>query len=147
MIRRPPRSTLFPCTPLFRSTAVREVYALYELLDDGGLSPEQRTTRGELQALLDVVGSPGEALGAEGPQPYEPDAVAAVVRPWTADPDPELVQPEVPWPGPELPGEPLEERLSLSCVVARGDAAGAVRAAATGANVLTPWVADDGSRW
>jgi hypothetical protein len=128
-------------------TAVREVYALYEMLDDGGLSPEQRTTRGQLQGLLEFVGSPGGPLGAEGPQPYEPDAVAAVVRPWSEDPEPELVQPEVAWPGPELPGEPLEERLGLSCVVARGTAAEAVRTAAASANALTPWTATDGSRW
>ncbi|RFU19754.1 hypothetical protein [Geodermatophilus marinus] len=128
-------------------TEVREVYALGMEVDDPALTPEQRTARGALQGLLDVLTDPGTTLGAEGPEPYEPEAVAAVVRPWTADPDSELVQPEVSWPGPALPGEDLDARLGLSCVVARGDEADAVLAAAAGANVLTPWVAADGTRW
>jgi hypothetical protein len=128
-------------------TTVREVEALFELPDGGGLSVEQQAARGELIGLVDVLTSPEGPLGAEGPESYAPQAVAAVVTPWAADPDPELVQPEVAWPGPALPGEPLEERLGLSCVVARGAEADAVLAAAAGANALTPWLATDGSRW
>ncbi|SFL51425.1 hypothetical protein [Geodermatophilus ruber] len=130
-------------------TSVREVAALLELPDEvsGDLSPEQRAARGELRGLLDVLTSPEESLGAAGPEAYRPDAVAAVVRPWAADPDPELVQPEVSWPGPGLPGEPLDQRLGLSCVTARGAEATAVLEAAGVANALTPWVAGDGTRW
>ncbi|MFW3172912.1 hypothetical protein [Geodermatophilus sp. CPCC 206100] len=127
-------------------SAVREVQALFELPDASGLTPEQQTTRGELMGLLDVLTAPEGPLGAEGPEPYRPDAVAAVVTA-AAEPEPELVQPEVPWPGPALPGEPLEERLGLSCVVARGAEAAAVLEAAAGANALTPWLAGDGGRW
>ncbi|MGY1622234.1 hypothetical protein ACI789_08575 [Geodermatophilus sp. SYSU D00965] len=128
-------------------TYVREVQALFELPDDGGLTPEQRTTRGELMGLVDVLTSPEGPLGAAGPESYRPDAMAAVVRAWTPGPEPELVQPEVAWPGPALPGEPLEERLGLSCVVARGAQATAVLEAAAGANALTPWTEEDGGRW
>jgi hypothetical protein len=128
-------------------TAVREVEALFELPDGGGLTAEQQAARGELIGLVDVLTSPEGPLGATGPEPYTAESVAAVVTPWTADPDPELVQPEVAWPGPALPGEPLEERLGLSCVVARGAEADAVLAAAAGANGLTPWLAADGSHW
>jgi hypothetical protein len=128
-------------------TSVREVEALFELPDGGGLTAEQQAARGELIGLVDVLTSPEGPLGATGPEPYPAEAVAAVVTPWTADPDPEFVQPEVAWPGPALPGEPLEERLGLSCVVARGAETDAVLAAAAGANALTPWLAADGSRW
>ena len=127
-------------------TAVREVEALFELPEDFGLTPEQQAARGELLGLLDVLTAP-EPLGATGPEPYEAEAVAAVVTPWTPPADPALVQPQVPWPGPALPGEPLPGGLGLSCVVARGGDAGVVLAAAASATTLTPWVAGDGSRW
>ncbi|MGY1705068.1 hypothetical protein ACI79C_10865 [Geodermatophilus sp. SYSU D00697] len=128
-------------------TYVREVQALFALPDDGGLTPEQQTTRGELMGLVDVLTSPEGPFGAAGPESYRPDAVAAVVTAWAPGPEPELVQPEVAWPGPALPGEPLEARLGLSCVVARGAEAAAVLDAAAGANALTPWTAEDGSHW
>ena len=127
-------------------TAVREVEALFELPGDVGLTPEQQATRGELIGLLDVLTSP-EAVGATGPEPYAAEAVAAVVAPWTPPADEALRQPEVPWPGPALPGEPLPGGVGLSCATARGAEAGAVLAAAAGATTLTPWVAGDGTRW
>ena len=127
-------------------TAVREVEALFELPEDFGLTPEQQAARGELLGLLDVLTAP-EPLGATGPEPYEAEAVAAVVTPWTPPADPALMQPDAAWPGPALPGEPLPGGLGLSCVVARGGDAGAVLAAAASATTLTPWVAGDGSRW
>jgi hypothetical protein len=141
-------------------TAVREVEALFELPADSGLTPEQQAARQELLGLLGVLTSP-EPLGATGPEPYQAEAVAAVVAPWTP-PDPAYVQPEVPWPGPALPGEPLPSGPLtpgvlprgplpggpvLSCVVARGAEADAVLAAAASATTLTPWTAGDGSRW
>jgi hypothetical protein len=128
-------------------TSVREVQALFELPDDGGLTPEQRAVRGELMGLIDVLSSPDASLGAAGPESYRPTAVAALATEYSAAPEPELVQPEAPWPGPALPGEWLEERLGLSCVVARGAQADAVLEAAGRANALTPWLAGDGSRW
>jgi hypothetical protein len=129
-----------------QGTAVRDVEALFELPGDSGLTPEQQAARGELLGLLELLSSP-EPLGATGPEPFEPTAVAAVVTPWTPPPDPALEQPEAAWPGPALPGEPLRGGLGLSCVVARGEEAGAVLAAAASATTLTPWVAGDGSRW
>ncbi|NEK57417.1 hypothetical protein GCU56_05960 [Geodermatophilus sabuli] len=128
-------------------TSVREVQALFDLPDGGGLSAEQLAVRGELQGLVDVLTSPEDPLGAEGPESYRPEVLTAVVRPWTSGPDPELAQPDVPWPGPALPGEPLDARLELSCVAARGADVEPVLQAAGGANTLTPWVAGDGSRW
>lgn len=127
-------------------TAVREVEALFELPGDSGITMEQQAARGELIGLLDVLTSP-EPLGATGPEPYQADAVAAVVAPWTDPGDPALAQPETAWPGPALPGEPLPGGVGLSCVVARGAEAASVLGAAGGATTLTPWVAPDGTRW
>ncbi|WP_409329841.1 hypothetical protein [Trujillonella humicola] len=126
-------------------THVREVYALAE--GGGGtdgLTPEQQEGRAALAGLLDALtattGTSGEA--------YVPESVAVVSRSWTeADADPELPQAEMTWPGPPLPGEPLEPALGLSCLTAEGADAAAVLEAAAAANTRTPWVAADGSRW
>jgi hypothetical protein len=119
-------------------TAVREVYALAETPDDA-LTPGQQEARGRLRALLDqLTGLPGTT------EPHVPQTVAAVVGPYTGG-DPELPQPDVAWPGPELPGAPLG--AGLTCVSATGQQAADVLAAAASANALTPWVAVDGSRW
>ncbi len=119
-------------------TTVREVYALTETPDDA-VSPEQAEARERLRGLVDEL----TAVGGEAEQ-YVPQTVAAVVQPHTGG-DPELPQPDVAWPGPELPGSPLG--AGLGCVSATGQQAADVLAAAAGANVLTPWVAGDGSRW
>jgi hypothetical protein len=128
-------------------TVVREVYALTDGLGaDDQLSPEQRAGRAALGELLDAL----TAAAGGAAEAYVPDALAVVGRPWTADDDeiePGLVQPEVAWPGPALPGEPLEPRLGLSCLLVTGADTPTVLAAATAANARTPWLAPDGSRW
>src|SRR2546430_6459503 len=53
MIRRPPRSTLFPYTPLFRSSSTW-----------GGVDPARRGVRGGDRHLGDAA--PGEAAHTEG---------------------------------------------------------------------------------
>jgi hypothetical protein len=137
-------------------TTVREVYALIESTGmepaDSGLTEEQLAARAELRAFLDELTDLPGTLGADAVSPavpYEPAAVAAVVRPWPADvvDEPEFVRPDVRWPGPALPGEPLGGLPDLSCVTATGDQAQAVAAAARAATTLTPWTTDDGARW
>ncbi len=119
-------------------TVVRDVSALVEI-PTGTLTAEQEEARERLQDLVGVLTSvDGES------QAYVPQTVAAVVRPHTGG-DPELPQPDVAWPGPELPGAPLG--AGLTCVSATGQEAADVLAAAASSNVLTPWVAVDGSRW
>ncbi len=103
---------------------------------------EQVAARAALQELLDEA----TAAGTGGEQPYQPDAVAAVVSEWVETED-LRDQPEVAWPGPALPGEPLDEALGLSCVTATGEAADAVMEAAATANANTPWTDADGNRW
>ncbi|MGY1811996.1 hypothetical protein [Blastococcus sp. SYSU D00820] len=125
-------------------TYVREVYALSDGSDEG-LTEEQVAGRQALLGLLDALTGAGGDAPAE---PYAPGSVAVVTRPWAdTDVDPELPQPDVAWPGPALPGEPLSPQLGLGCVTATGPEATAVLQAAAAANARTPWVAADGSRW
>ena len=143
------------------SVHVREVYALLETSSSGpdparpgeeprrtGLTPEQEAARAKLSGLLDALtalGTTPDGAGAE--EPYEPTAVAAVVTPWNEPHEAEPVQPDRRWPGPPLPGSVLDQRLGVSCVTAEGAAARSVLDAAGTADALTPWVAEDGSRW
>lgn len=85
-----------------------------------------------------------DAVGAQ--EVYVPDTVAGVVTAWQDPQDGPEPRP-APWPGPLLPGEPLEPRLGLSCVLATGEQAEAVLDAAGTADTLTPWVSEDGERW
>jgi hypothetical protein len=104
--------------------------------DDPALTAKQQQARKELLAFTDEL----DRLTTGGtPQPYQPETVAAIVRPY--------VQPEgvarprtVEWPGPALPGEPLNPSTGLSCVAATGAQADAVLAAAAKATAVTPWV-------
>jgi len=123
-------------------TYEREVYALFEAPEGSGLTPEQEEARGRLSdlqsSLLDA--------GGTATTPYAPESVAAVVTPWT-DPQDGLAQPELPWSGPALPGEPTGGPPDVSCVTATGAEAQAVLERARSGNASTPWVTGDGSRW
>lgn len=132
----------------------REVYALREAtgagglpgeVGAGGLTEEQEEARAELQALLDELTDLAQTVGEGGaPDSYTPEAVAALARPWT-EPADDVVQPELSWPGPALPGEPIAP--GVTCVTATGDEAQAVADAAREATTTTPWVGADGARW
>jgi hypothetical protein len=122
-------------------TLTREAYALSEHAT--GVSEEQAAARAELAAFLGELTD----LSARASQPYAPAAVAALATGYAPAEDPGLSPPDVRWPGPALPGEPLGSGLGVSCVVATGDQAAAVLEAAGRANLLTPWLGDDGARW
>lgn len=138
-------------------TYVREAYALFETTTpeeatggDSGLTPDQRAAREELLDLATSLADLAAGQGGEEPPPaYEPDAVAAVVRPWTPSDDvgQGLVPEPAPWPGPALPGEPLGPLPGPTCGTATDEEERAVVDAAQAATVLTPWLAPDGSRW
>ena len=123
-------------------TYEREVYALFDTPEGSGLTPEQEEARGRLSDLQSSVLD----AGGTDTTSYAPESVAAVVTPWT-DPQDGLAQPELPWPGPALPGEPTGGPPDVSCVSATGAEAQAVLEAAPGGNASTPWVTGDGSRW
>jgi hypothetical protein len=142
-----PRIADAPSTRFTVSTGLetieREVYALQETSEDGGgLTAGQVAARAKLSDLLGRL----TGLSAGRSEPYTPSAVAGIVSPY-APGDPQLVQPEQPWPGPDLPGEPLSGSAGLSCVVATGDRTAAVLDAAAHGNELTPWVGAGGTRW
>jgi len=123
-------------------THEREVYALFETPGGSGLTPGQEEARGRLSDLqtwlLDAAGAATTS--------YAPESVAAVVTPWT-DPEDGLSQPELPWPGPGLPGESTGGPPDVTCVTATGADAQSVLAAARDGNAATPWVTGDGVRW
>jgi hypothetical protein len=126
-------------------THVREVYALSELPDretTDGVTEDQAADRARLQDLLTSLSD----LGMADTTGYVPSAVAAIASPWV-DPQDGMNYPELPWPGPPLPGEPLSEPLEISCVTATGEEASALLEAAGEATQMTPWTSADGSRW
>lgn len=123
----------------------REVHALQEGVGAGGLTEEQEAARAELRGLLDELTDLSATLGGDAaPESYQPAAVAALARPWSAPAD-GTTQPELTWPGPALPGEPIAP--GVTCVTATGEQARALADAARGATTLTPWVGADGARW
>jgi hypothetical protein len=125
-------------------TSVREVPALFETPEGSvsGVSEEQAAARAELSEFLGTLTD----MALASTEPYVPDAMAAVATPW-ADPGDGLTPPEVPWPGPPLPGESTGAPLDVSCVTADAGQTAALLAAAADANAATPWVTPDGSRW
>src|SRR3712207_9350098 len=58
MIRRPPRSTLFPYTTLFRSKKRRQAYILFVSYSFSSLDPSERTSNGKSSCPSFSTGSP-----------------------------------------------------------------------------------------
>src|SRR3712207_7068005 len=68
MIRRPPRSTLFPYTTLFRSP-VAEAQSLQRLLFDEAIGRPLPVTVHRRGAMVDVITVPTELTGGGRPAP------------------------------------------------------------------------------
>jgi hypothetical protein len=132
---------------------VRVVYALTEDVVEGdgvgmGLTDEQVAGRTRLGDLVTALSDVGQQLTPDGHVPvetYVPEAIAAIATPWI-DMEDDLAHPEVAWPGPDLPGEPVGGPLDVGCVLASGEQGAAVLAEARSANAGTPWVSG-GTRW
>ncbi|MDG4764587.1 hypothetical protein O7632_10800 [Solwaraspora sp. WMMD406] len=123
-----------------------EVYALGEAdLGGSGLTAEQTAARQKLQAFADSL-TELSGTSAEDSAPYTPTAIAAVAEPWVSGDEGLGEQPEVAWPGPELPGESLTETLQLGCVTVTGDSASELLTVAADATTATPWTSG-GKRW
>jgi hypothetical protein len=117
--------------------------------DSKQLTANQRAARGLLRelyaALIDLPATLGpDAVGA--PTSYTPDAVVAIVSPWEPPPANSGPHPAIAWPGPALPGRPLANRPTISCVVVTGAAVADVMAAGRTATSNTPWTSG-GGRW
>jgi hypothetical protein len=132
-------------------TSVTEVYALSEAdADQAGLDAAQRGGRAKLRDLLATLTDLPKTLGAGAvseSKPYTPTGLVAVASRWT-DPGDNMppTRPELAWPGPLLPGEPVGTGPDLGCVAMDGEQAAQVLAAARGATTITPWTSG-GSRW
>jgi len=113
------------------------------------LTTNQRAARGLLRELYAALNDLPTTLGPDAvgaPTSYTPDAIVAVVSPWEpphANTGPNL---EIAWPGPALPGRPLANRPTVSCVLVTGAATADVMAAGRTATSNTPWTSG-GGRW
>src|SRR3712207_8047463 len=70
MIRRPPRSTLFPYTTLFRSIAPEVIELYRDLCDEAGWR-EEETAPGAADRASEITGSTGQRDGAGETVPFE----------------------------------------------------------------------------
>ncbi|GAA3921805.1 hypothetical protein GCM10022629_31560 [Amorphoplanes auranticolor] len=113
--------------------------------DDPQLTKAQQQARTKLRAFVDELGDLTTRLMTGEPQQYRPEIIAGIVQPYV-EPEDQPGRPRaVPWPGPALPGEPMNPDLKLSCVAATGEQADAVLAAAKDATAISPWVWADKS--
>jgi hypothetical protein len=113
------------------------VVALREAQEnDPRLTPEQRAARVKLAAFAEKLR--GYGIGAQT-EPYRAAKIAALAQPYVAQGDglPGNFTP-VAWPGPALPGEPLNPNVKVGCVIGDGPAVAAA-AQAGKANQQTPW--------
>jgi hypothetical protein len=123
-------------------TYVREAYALWETTEGSGLTGEQEEARAKLSDLLDTLTDQGAAATTS----YAAETVAAFVSPWV-DPQDGVAQPQLPWPGPALPGESTGGPPDATCLTTTGSEAQALLEVARTANAATPWASGDGMRW
>ena len=126
-----------------------EVYALSETDGDiSGVNQAQRAARAKLAKLFAELTDLPKTLGAgalDEAKPFTYTALAAVSFPWQGNGEATDNQPELAWPGPALPGDPIGGP-EVGCVTAAGDALGKVLDAAKKANAATPWTSG-GKRW
>lgn len=125
-----------------------DVPALTEAGDGAyGLTADQRAARTRLRAFVASLTSDSGLLAptkGDSAKPYVPTVVAGVAVPFT---DPEgLGQPEVAWPGPTLPGEPLGSDNGPGCVTVTGAELQTLLAAAEESTAAAPWTSD-GKSW
>lgn len=136
-------------------TCVREVTALPDPFaptgthhPGDGLTEHQRTRRAALAGLVGLLEEfQQHAFRSATPhEPYEPTALAVLARPWVGPQDGRS-QPAVDWPGPLLPGEPVNGSTDLGRSVVTGAQTPVVLAAARSGNAATPWRTADGALW
>jgi hypothetical protein len=114
-----------------------------------GLTQRQRAARTALWNLLSALTNLPGTLGAGAvskEESYQATAVAAIAVPWAAGSDTQITRPEIPWPGPALPGPSLAAATNLGCVDASGETATKIFGSAGKASTITPWISG-GSRW
>lgn len=143
-----------PTTRITLSMGGTEVLDVYALGADGpggpaagpGLTPEQAEARATVSRLVEGLQDLTSLLGPEavadlGDYPVTRVAVLSTPSPGGVGVgvDADLVTSPAAWPGPDLPGEPLEPRLDLSCLLVEGADLPGVLASAGEADPLTTW--------
>jgi hypothetical protein len=128
-----------------------EVYDLeYQPPEDSNHpTTNQRAARGLLRELYAALTDLATTLGSDAvgaPTSYLPDTVLATVSPWEPPHPNSGPDPAIAWPGPALPGQPLANRPTVSCVLVTGAATANVMAAGKTATSNTPWTSG-GGRW
>ena len=113
--------------------------------DDPQLTKAQQQARKKLRAFVDDLDRLTTDLMTGAPQPYRPQALAAIVQPYVEPGDQPGRPLTVEWPGAALPGEPLSPAQQLTCVTVTGEQLDAVLAAAEHATANTPWVSGNTS--
>src|SRR2546427_3905075 len=100
MIRRPPRSTLFPYTTLFRSCRAAALSGPSDALELRRLAAEQFLIGGRVEEGLDMLKSVLDATGLGFPKTKRPAVAALVWHPAS------LGLPGLPFPEPPPPARP-----------------------------------------
>ncbi|GLY00305.1 MULTISPECIES: hypothetical protein [Actinoplanes] len=119
-----------------------EVVALREARpDDTSLTAAQHAARKKLTDFLDTV----DGLATASQERYLPTGLVAIAQPWV-DPGDGLGGEPVQWPGPDLPGEALNETVGTHCVAMTGEQKDTVWAAADKASQRTSWMSA-GKQW
>ncbi|WP_026270521.1 hypothetical protein [Salinispora pacifica] len=125
-----------------------DVPALTEAGDGAyGLTADQRAARTRLRAFVASLTSDSGLLApteADSAKPYVPTVVAGVAVPFVEAEG--LGQPEVAWPGPTLPGEPLGADTGPGCVTVTGAELQMLLAAAAETTAAARWTSD-GKSW
>jgi hypothetical protein len=117
--------------------------------DSKHLTTNQLAARGLLRELYAALTDLPTTLGSDAvgaPTSYLPDTVLAIVSPWEPPHPNSGPDPAIAWPGPALPGQPLANRPTVSCVLVTGAATADVMAAGKAATSNTAWTSG-GGRW
>jgi hypothetical protein len=125
-----------------------DIYAL-DMSDAQMMTGAQRAVRLALKALVAKLADLPHTLSPDAvskAEPYRPTAMTAIAWPHdTTDPNAPR-QREMDWPGPTLPGVPLNPGMDLHCILVTGTSLTGVLDAAAKANVATPWTSA-GRQW
>jgi hypothetical protein len=114
--------------------------------DDPMLTAGQRAARTKLAGFVETLTGLSGAEGMPTPTAYQPQELAVIARPWVAPGDEPIQNPARAWPGPALPGEPLNATTGFGCVVVTGADQDKVVAVAKDATAITPWT-HGGKQW
>jgi hypothetical protein len=113
--------------------------------NDRRLTADQQTARTKLAAFVQKLEGLPVQKGVPAPVAYQPTGIAVFASPYTPPASGPASTPKA-WPGPALPGAPIDPATKAGCVAVTGPQAASVLTAAKSANQLTPWTAGS-AKW